>query len=162
MKIKDIKKNAADGNIHHHSCILLALAVKNKGNWKGFLNDLNSGRKITDDEIVEFVNSCDFDGECTFLIDSDYPEAFKNLEQPPFVVFHKGNIAKLDEFISKNEFKKIIVSDSLNFCKEAELMITENPRHEVDAYATRRAEWLGNRLAEQFFKSEVICKIATA
>lgn len=69
--------------------ILLALAIKNNGDWDSIYNDLVE--KVMPPEEVEY------NGKYITILDEEYPEELKHILKPPFILFYEGNIDLLKE-----------------------------------------------------------------
>lgn len=67
--------------------IIIALAVKYNFNWRKILNAISNKEIITDDEINSLLAKLDwFGGKIITIIDDDYPEPFRTISNPPFVI----------------------------------------------------------------------------
>ena len=83
--------------------ILVALAVKYKGNWETILSILNRGLDdITSGEDIEEYDlenwlevAKNSDYKYTTILSDDYPEIVKKAYMPPFVLFYHGDISLL-------------------------------------------------------------------
>ena len=82
--------------------ILGCLAYKYNGDWDLIYETIKDKKKISDESIDEF-NKANKDNFIT-IIDENYPDSFKNLRHPPFVLFYKGNI----DLISNNLFNNCL------------------------------------------------------
>lgn len=75
--------------------ILIYLSIKYQGNWeKIFLDIKNRKKDFTSDEVKEAVASVK--SKVVTIIDREYPEAFKNQQKPPFVLYYYGDLSLLD------------------------------------------------------------------
>lgn len=86
--------------------LLLALVVKNKGDWNKTYNDLTK-KDFPDEEYVEKVAK-EYQGQYITILDNEYPEQLKQGLKPPFVLFYEGNIKALKD---KN-YTRLALSDS--------------------------------------------------
>jgi len=66
--------------------ILIALAIKHKGDWGGFYQDIVNKTEPTEEELAKAENV-----EAITLLDDEYPNCLKEIVKPPFVLFYKGN-----------------------------------------------------------------------
>lgn len=71
--------------------ILLALVMKNKGDWMMTFQDLKNKNILTDEEIQHY---CSLNKEKYItIIDEEYPQVLKGaFREPPFVLFYRGNL----------------------------------------------------------------------
>lgn len=69
--------------------ILLALSIQNNFDWEKTFLAIKNKEEVKDETWEEFDSyQCDF----ITILDENYPERFKKLYQPPFVIFYDGNI----------------------------------------------------------------------
>ena len=109
--------------------ILIAVAIKNKGNWENTYKDIMNKVYPSEEEISKTK-----DIQCITLLDEEYPDKLKRGYKPPFVLFYKGNIELLksdniiavigtrtpkqktldftEKFVSKQTDKVIITTDA--------------------------------------------------
>lgn len=78
--------------------ILIAIAVKNGGDYQKILADLYSSH-IPEDEEAHLICSKLKCNVLTFL-DPEYPEYLKHLFRPPFVLFYHGDISLIEKPIN--------------------------------------------------------------
>ena len=93
--------------------MLVAIAVKYKGDWESIISVLNRKFDKEKDSTNEEENADDYDLEewlevakksdykYTTILSSDYPSALKQQYMPPFVIFYHGDISLLQN-IGKN------------------------------------------------------------
>ena len=75
---------------------LIALSIIKKGNWDEMYQFLHNDRQLDSiDEIAacELVHQLDCDA--LTLFDLHYPDIWREMPKPPFVVFYKGDIERL-------------------------------------------------------------------
>lgn len=77
--------------------ILLALVIKNKGDWNKVYHALQA--KEYDDLGEEFVEETfnKYEGKFITILDKEYPNNLKQTFKPPFVLFYEGNINTLTD-----------------------------------------------------------------
>ena len=126
--------------------ILIALAIRNKGDWSATYNDILKKAEPTEEELAKAEGV-----ECLTLLDEDYPTVLKQSFRPPFVLFYKGNKSLL------NDTKKVAVLGSRspkerteNFTekfinKRSETIISELNKG-IDEKALKLALKNGNRV----------------
>jgi DNA processing protein len=68
--------------------VLLTLSVSNGGDWTGIYKDIKAKRPISDEE----SKLCYQNTKANFvtICDSDYPECFKRISNPPFLLYYYG------------------------------------------------------------------------
>jgi hypothetical protein len=71
--------------------IILYLALKYKGSWNDIYTAIKNKEMIDEDE----VNNINISARYVTIVDPDYPELFKKIHKPPFVIFYKGNLMYL-------------------------------------------------------------------
>ncbi|UWD33916.1 DNA-processing protein DprA [Mesomycoplasma molare] len=90
--------------------VLIYFAIKYKGNFNDIYNALKNQEKISENELkkIEYkVNNNEI--KAFTILDDIYPEEFKVLVKPPFVVFYEGNVS-----ILKNKWKIYLTGDEKN------------------------------------------------
>lgn len=97
--------------------ILIYFSIKYKGDFQKIFSALKNHEEINDEDLTNLKNKIDSrEIEAITLLDDEYPNEFKRLFKPPFVLFYKGNIKLL-----KNEFKINLTGDKNNRDVEAYL-----------------------------------------
>lgn len=85
------------GGMERHSLsgreILIALAIKHNGNWDKIYESI---RSKDSDDLTKYLEKIDTNN-CITLLDESYPQILKQIYQPPFVLFTRG-----DSSIMKN------------------------------------------------------------
>lgn len=76
---------------------LLAVAIKNDGDWAKSLNDIKS--KVEMVGASEWVSS--YEGEYKTILDEDYPQGAKNACRPPLVIFYEGAYGLVESALDK-------------------------------------------------------------
>lgn len=71
--------------------ILIALAVKYKGNWNRIYQGILDKEEIPHSDILNIYK--DYSDKAITIIDKEYPTCLKNIQNPPFVIFYKGDIS---------------------------------------------------------------------
>lgn len=107
--------------------ILIALAIKFKGDWDAIYSAISS-KDVTDLESCweEFTHSrC----KATTILDNDYPQLLKQIYMPPFVLFYYGDIS-----LTHNPSKCLSIIGS------------RNPTH----YGVKMATELSSELSKEF------------
>ncbi|QJB71126.1 DNA-processing protein DprA [Mycoplasma sp. 1654_15] len=91
--------------------ILIYFATKYKGDFYKILKALKENERVSDENAQAVMDDLEQKGIQAFtVLDSVYPEVFKHLKTPPFVIFYKGNINLL-----KNDLPKIsLVGEQYN------------------------------------------------
>lgn len=91
---------------------LLALSIKENGDWNNVVSDLKNKVRVSKEEI----NLCysKLNGEVIMIGDDTYPEHFKSIAYPPLCIYSKGNVSLL-----KNNCKLAVVG-SRNISKYGE------------------------------------------
>ncbi len=74
--------------------ILLYFALKHNGDWKKIYDSLEKKEVVEIDAVKELENYSE-SGYITIL-DKEYPARLKNIHQPPFVLFYKGDVSVLN------------------------------------------------------------------
>ncbi|MGZ9413316.1 DNA-processing protein DprA [Mycoplasma sp. 480] len=90
--------------------ILIYFAIKYSGNFMEIYNALKTLEKVPEEElekIDDLVKSKEI--KAITIMDEEYPESFKILTNPPFVIFYEGNIELL-----KREWKMTLTGDFHN------------------------------------------------
>ena len=67
--------------------LLVAVSVKNNGDWDKEYRFIKDEQKPTREEIEKFSTLAD---QVVTILDEDYPKQLKSYEKPPFVLFYKG------------------------------------------------------------------------
>ena len=75
--------------------ILLALAIKHKGDWNKIYTSLQ--KKDYDFTQEEENLAQNYAGNYITILDSEYPDYLKQGFKPPFVLFYKGDISLIDK-----------------------------------------------------------------
>jgi hypothetical protein len=65
--------------------ILAHLVIKYNNNWMDVFKAIQEKEKVTPEEVDESIASLEGDFVC--IVDKDYPEPFKNVSKPPFIIF---------------------------------------------------------------------------
>ena len=86
--------------------LLLALAIKHKGNWDDIYNAIAEKKDLDESFVEETANQ--YKGKFITIIDDEYPENLKQSFKPPFVLFYEGNIALLNA----TNYKRVALNDS--------------------------------------------------
>ncbi len=76
--------------------LLLYLANKYEGNWEAMMQAIKRKEPVSPAQVEE--NAQKNVRPYMTLLDVDYPLGLKNLAQPPFVLFYKGNIDLIKEY----------------------------------------------------------------
>lgn len=71
------------------SDILIYLYEKYNGNWDAIYQAISVKERVDSDKAVRLVDSKMKDFDYTTLIDEDYPEEYKRMNKPPFVIKRK-------------------------------------------------------------------------
>ncbi len=82
--------------------ILIYFATKYEGDYHQIISALRNKEKIEEDKFEKYQNDWQ-DNEILTIIDYDYPEIFKTINNPPIVLFLKGDttlLNKLDKAIA--------------------------------------------------------------
>jgi len=67
--------------------ILIALAIRNNGDWGRIYEDVKNKTYPTDEEIKQAKSV-----KCITILDEEYPNELKQSFKPPFVLFYEGDI----------------------------------------------------------------------
>ena len=67
--------------------LLIALALKYDGEYFKIRKAIENGEKVMPL----------FRDDCITIFDDNYPDAFKNLAYPPYVIFYRGNLELLEK-----------------------------------------------------------------
>ena len=81
--------------------VLLYFAIKYDGNWEKIYNALCAKERAKESELKTY-KSRNYDNWIS-LIDKEYPEEFKYVFKPPFVIFLDGNKTLLSQ-TNKNKY----------------------------------------------------------
>lgn len=73
--------------------ILCYFSYKYKGNWNDIYRAIKCKEPINYDEYQKIMENSNYNA--ITILDEIYPEQFKNVEKPPFVVFYYGDISLL-------------------------------------------------------------------
>lgn len=137
--------------------ILVAFSQKYDGDFKSIIHAIVSKEKLTDKEIYDYVNQVD---ELTVtILSKKYPEALKQLPDPPIVIYYDGNLELMDSKgvqlyipIGNEEYKRVFFAlesngNEMDYCvgveREEELsfviekMIEANPQFNFVDYSRR-------------------------
>lgn len=85
--------------------VLVAVAVKNEGDWDNEYMYIKNRIKPTDKEIERFSPLAD---QAVTILDEDYPNTLKSETKPPLVLFYKGGDRSL---LSKVSISSVSVLD---------------------------------------------------
>lgn len=77
--------------------LLVAIWVKNKGNYEEILRFIKTKTPISQEEIESLYSMeedavSELGGRIVTLIDEDYPDSYKKMMNPPFCYIEKGNL----------------------------------------------------------------------
>ncbi|WP_339022443.1 DNA-processing protein DprA [Spiroplasma endosymbiont of Crioceris asparagi] len=91
--------------------ILLYFAIKYNGDWDKIYSALKEKEQIAKEDLNRVINDVKY--QFITILDNDYPEGFKEVYKPPFVLFYKGdkNILKLDNKIALVKDKEVKADD---------------------------------------------------
>ena len=70
--------------------ILVYLSLKYQGDWNAIYQAIKNKELVDEVEVQKQVSG--IKNDYTTIIDDDYPEVFKKIYKPPFVIFYKGNL----------------------------------------------------------------------
>jgi DNA processing protein len=70
--------------------VLAFLSVKHNGDWNKIYNAIKFKEVVNAAEVEQFLS--EVKNDFITILDEDYPEDFKNIYRPPFVLFYKGDI----------------------------------------------------------------------
>lgn len=70
--------------------ILIYLSLKYAGDWDGIMKAIRSKERFTPEEMEELLKTNA--ANAVTMVDANYPEAFKHVRKPPFVLFYYGNL----------------------------------------------------------------------
>jgi len=65
--------------------IIAGITIYHKNDWKSVYNAIQEKQFIEDEELKELISG--LKGNFITIIDEDYPEEFKTIKFPPFVIF---------------------------------------------------------------------------
>lgn len=87
--------------------LLVAVSVKNNGDWDKEYRFIKDGQKPTREEIEKFSTLAD---QAVTILDEDYPKPLKGYDKPPFVLFYKGGERSLLKKINtRNKINEPII-----------------------------------------------------
>ena len=66
--------------------LLVAIAVKNNGDFNEIIRTIRNKEPISNEEIAKYSHLCQ---NAVAIIDDDYPKTYKNINMPPLVLFLK-------------------------------------------------------------------------
>lgn len=72
--------------------IMIYLATKYNGDWNRIYDAIKNKEAIDKDKVLDTVKSVEEHVKCVTIIDAAYPDEYKQVYKPPFVLFYKGNI----------------------------------------------------------------------
>jgi len=75
--------------------IMIYLATKYNGDWNRIYEAIKNKEAIDKDKVLDTVKSVEEHVKCVTIIDSGYPDEYKQVYKPPFVLFYKGNLGLL-------------------------------------------------------------------
>lgn len=75
--------------------IMLYLSCINDGNWLDIYKSIKNKEKFDQVKLNEFKKS--ITSNYITILDDDYPEVFKNVIYPPYVLFYRGDISLIKE-----------------------------------------------------------------
>ncbi len=76
--------------------LLLYLATKHQGDWSAMMRAIKNKEPVSPLEVE--ANAERNQRSYMTLLDADFPVGLKNLTQPPFVLFYKGNIDLIKDY----------------------------------------------------------------
>lgn len=71
--------------------ILMYLSIDEKGDWEKIYDDIKRKKSLVPSVVKETVAKCTF--PAVTMLDPDYPDCFRHVDHPPFVLFYKGNLS---------------------------------------------------------------------
>jgi DNA processing protein len=71
--------------------ILIYLCIDGKGDWDKVYGDIKRKRDLVPSEVRDVVSKCPY--PAVTMLDPDYPDCFRRVDRPPFVLFYKGNFS---------------------------------------------------------------------
>ena len=87
--------------------LLVAVSVKNNGDWDKEDRSIKDEQKPTREEIEKFSTLAD---QAVTILDEDYPELLKSYKKPPFVLFYKrGERSLLKKINTRNKIYEPII-----------------------------------------------------
>lgn len=71
--------------------LLIYFALKYKGDWKNIFKAISEKEKVDEEDIKKYLSTLTC--KCITILDKEYPKQFKEIYQPPFVLFYYGDIS---------------------------------------------------------------------
>jgi DNA processing protein len=72
---------------------MIYLAAKYNGDWNKIYEAIKNKEYVDQNEVLSTVKEVESNVNCLTIIDEDYPDEFKQIYKPPFVIFYKGKIS---------------------------------------------------------------------
>ncbi|MBQ0142036.1 MAG: DNA-processing protein DprA [Prevotellaceae bacterium] len=79
--------------------VLIHLSLEHHGDWQKIFNSIQSTDHIGDENKAEGRIKAELHfgaAKALTLLDADYPESLKKIQQPPFVLYYRGDISLLN------------------------------------------------------------------
>lgn len=73
--------------------IMIYLAAKYNGDWNRIYEAIKNKEHVNEIDVLSTVKDVESNVKCLTIIDEEYPDEFKQIYKPPFVIFYKGNIS---------------------------------------------------------------------
>ena len=88
--------------------ILIYLSIKYKGDWQMVYDAISNKEKVDLKEVEKKVSNLNC--KCLTILDENYPEEFKKIPKPPFVIYYRGDISLLED----NKYKVAVIGSRSN------------------------------------------------
>lgn len=72
--------------------IMIYLATKYNGDWNRIYQAIKEKEHVNEMDVLSTVKEVEANVDCLTIIDENYPDEFKQIYKPPFVIFYKGKI----------------------------------------------------------------------
>ena len=125
---------------------LVAIAIKNKGDWNRIVHDLDHKIQV-EEEYFEKLK--DYEGEYGYitLLDDNYPQQLKETPFAPVVLFYKGNVSLLnsDRIISvigtrePTDYGRAMTNKIVKGLAEEDFVICSGLARGIDSFAHKTA-----------------------
>lgn len=133
--------------------IIVYFAVKYQGDWEKIYQAIVKKEQVNMEKVKECIMS--LKTKWITMLSKEYPDSFKNIPRPPFVLFYKGDIGLLnDRFLavigSRNSTKNGLVSCNIivKDLVELEYGIVSGLARGIDSYAHRKTlDYYGKTVA---------------
>lgn len=125
--------------------ILIALAIKYKGDWNVLYQKIKSKDVVNDNDLEDIYKS--YKGKAISILDERYPNSLKHILRPPFVLFYEGDLSLLSDnnkklaVVGTRKPKEFYVTKMQNIIKKLskDFVIVSGLARGIDGFAHQAA-----------------------